>query len=914
MSELQDYILIVEDNENNIIYYYDDVTMEDSEAEFFQDSSSNDDVSEQLDSEDSDGAEDFVAQENPEVLPVNHSENLKRAHPNSVDDNPLCKKARSSLLGEKYTALRGLIEYVNRQITQLCEIVSEMQQSSNKLKCGNHSTLPEENQEAQAWAEPLGGFLKPEDYPKFQPSDSKDSALLPKIVSTCSLHLCTKPGSTATSYFKNTTTEHEKVLPPGETTLANNHDVRHCPPLLQNESMNPHTPSSFCIVSNSAMPGRVETTLQSNNPEATSTPTLLKNDINQCSAPSSAGILPNFGAERIILTEVPYSAENETRENAHRKYCPTFLGNITTSDASSSFPNDTSNFGVEKVVLIEVPEDGENVLKDSSETRYYPALLGNIVPTNVDPSSGTAVPCFVFEKVILIEVPGNAEGSQENNQQAMNCPPSFGNDSDQAAASSSASISPDFEMLEELQGNLEASTETASHAPSLGSDSDPNAFSPTDCLLCNLNMWTKGRTGVKKSSGMADCPSSVENNSDNDTHSFLYMPACFGPMPSETMNDSNLVENDSNQDNDSTPVSNNSDHVLPTEMTAEAESSAGDGADTVNGTTGLEEYNNQYSSFLLSISPTASFAYLGDPKRNVKMLNIHLSAAQRKSNPKQAARYLVRNLFPKETLIGSSVSANCRDRPRLDPNKMAAVREFLATVFPNYDLSEFGKEWKACISNVASLIRYLNSEAKRRQNNGGGCKLPGTPASADWNAGGVRVPSEGGFQFPQSLNVPETRETGNSVPNRNGIPEEMGSLSINNTIYSTEVLEYFGNPNRNIHVPSSLIHAAKSKARPEQSARFLIRHLFPEEILVRSNVYGSITQGIYALDPNRINALREFLQDAYPGFNLLENEYHWKLCVAAINSYIRVLRHDLKRFPNKSYQLPGWGPRDPSCN
>nr|XP_051682910.1 BEN domain-containing protein 2-like [Oryctolagus cuniculus] len=176
-----------------------------------------------------------------------------------------------------------------------------MQQSSNKLKCGNHSTLPEENQEAQAWAEPLGGFLKPEDYPKFQPSDSKDSALLPKIVSTCSLHLCTKPGSTATSYFKNTTTEHEKVLPPGETTLANNHDVRHCPPLLQNESMNPHTPSSFCIVSNSAMPGRVETTLQSNNPEATSTPTLLKNDINQCSAPSSAGILPNFGEFQMML-------------------------------------------------------------------------------------------------------------------------------------------------------------------------------------------------------------------------------------------------------------------------------------------------------------------------------------------------------------------------------------------------------------------------------------------------------------------------------------------------------------------------------------------------------------------------------------------------------------------------------------
>lgn len=71
--------------------------------------------------------------------------------------------------------------------------------------------------------------------------------------------------------------------------------------------------------------------------------------------------------------------------------------------------------------------------------------------------------------------------------------------------------------------------------------------------------------------------------------------------------------------------------------------------------------------------------YLGDPKRNVTIPRMHLVIAQRKPQPKHAARYLVRNLFPREVLIFSTASANTnlsksRGREPLDPNIMAALR------------------------------------------------------------------------------------------------------------------------------------------------------------------------------------------------------------------------------------------------
>lgn len=72
----------------------------------------------------------------------------------------------------------------------------------------------------------------------------------------------------------------------------------------------------------------------------------------------------------------------------------------------------------------------------------------------------------------------------------------------------------------------------------------------------------------------------------------------------------------------------------------------------------------------------------------------------------------------------------------------------------------------------------------------------------------------------------------------------------------TSFLELLGSPWRNVQLPFSVIYVAKGKSRPELSARYLIRHMFTEDVLVKSNVYGNLDRGMSPLDCNRINALR----------------------------------------------------------
>lgn len=69
--------------------------------------------------------------------------------------------------------------------------------------------------------------------------------------------------------------------------------------------------------------------------------------------------------------------------------------------------------------------------------------------------------------------------------------------------------------------------------------------------------------------------------------------------------------------------------------------------------------------------------FVGDPVRNVKVPGNYLMKARQKTKPKYAARYLVRVLFPKETLLCSIMGVSARGRRTLDPNKIAAIRGML---------------------------------------------------------------------------------------------------------------------------------------------------------------------------------------------------------------------------------------------
>ncbi|NXG17831.1 BEND2 protein, partial [Grallaria varia] len=286
-------------------------------------------------------------------------------------------------------------------------------------------------------------------------------------------------------------------------------------------------------------------------------------------------------------------------------------------------------------------------------------------------------------------------------------------------------------------------------------------------------------------------------------------------------------------------------------------------------------------------------AFVGDPVRSVKVLGSDLVKAQQKTKPKYAARYLVRVLFPKKTLLCSIMGASARGRRTLDPNKIAAIREFLAANFPAYDLSEHGKDWKTCITNVNAMIRCLRSETRTNSGSSEGKeKVADAPDTSHCVDLSCNEDNGGNSQNSQKMTNSTTDTL--HIAELEKFPEAFRTSSVRKQ-ESLEPMEPLGSPWRNVQLPFSVIYVAKGKTRPELSARYLIRHMFTEDVLVKSNVYGSLDRGMSPLDSNKINALRDFLQENFPSFDLNESGFDWKACVAAINSTIRSLRHELKK-------------------
>ncbi|XP_054327519.1 BEN domain-containing protein 2 isoform X8 [Pongo pygmaeus] len=384
---------------------------------------------------------------------------------------------------------------------------------------------------------------------------------------------------------------------------------------------------------------------------------------------------------------------------------------------------------------------------------------------------------------------------------------------------------------------------------------------------------------------LIEMPGTTETNVENNSQT-VYYPALSGNTSAPNPASSNL------------PITSN------------FESGPQMSSETMSYSTVMKNnYDQDDASASACLTP--DFGYLGDPKRNVRVLKTHLLAVRNMAKPKQAACYLVHILFSKEILISSSVDIHLKDSQSLDPNKMAALREYLATTFPTCDLHEHGKDWRDCISGINSMIYCLCSEGKstpktvrknKKRTN------PVAPASADRNDQRGRDGGEGSSWMFQSMNNSKMREKGNLQPNSNAIPEGMREPSTDNPEEPGEAWSYFGRPWRNIRMPYSVLTLAKTKSCASMSARYLIRKLFTKDVLIQSNVYGNLKHGLYALDPNKISALREFLQENYPICDLSENGRDWKLCVTSINSGIRSLRHNVRSAEARSESLPAVTP------
>ncbi|XP_068121480.1 BEN domain-containing protein 2 [Hyperolius riggenbachi] len=300
-----------------------------------------------------------------------------------------------------------------------------------------------------------------------------------------------------------------------------------------------------------------------------------------------------------------------------------------------------------------------------------------------------------------------------------------------------------------------------------------------------------------------------------------------------------------------------------------------------------------------SVQPVPVYEFLGNPSRHIKVPGSLLAKARQKTQPKYAARYLVRALFPKGTLLSSAAGDKFQGLMALEGNKISAIREFLASVFPECDLGEYGKDWKTCTTNVNAMIRCLHLETKKNA-----ATIFSNQTAPRAPEDSICLDSDDAAEEDNEAEVPQDQKAAQSTSSlhthflsKQNNNLQAGPPSIGTAVkhHSSDPIECFGEPWRNVQLPFSVIYIGKGKPRPELSARYLIRHLFPEDILVKSNVYGNLERGVLPLDSNRIGALRDFLQMNYPMFDLKECGHDWKACVAAINSTIRSLRHDQKK-------------------
>lgn len=278
---------------------------------------------------------------------------------------------------------------------------------------------------------------------------------------------------------------------------------------------------------------------------------------------------------------------------------------------------------------------------------------------------------------------------------------------------------------------------------------------------------------------------------------------------------------------------------------------------------------------------------LGSSDRKVFLSNCILQRAGKMARPGAAVRYITRNIFTVEELSQSSTNGNpTRRLKRLDPNKINAIREWAVKRYPKFDLREKGKDWKVCLSVINSMARYYRFMDKTR-------KLKIEESVKPENSGSVpseskAVACEAAAEIDVELSDSDTEQKQQEVlmshiTEEYDMPADWESNGV-----------YLGPPHRDVKVPGFALSAAHLRTRPELIARYLIKFIFPEDVLVRSNVYGGVRRGIQALDHNKISALREHLLERFPWMKLEEDGSDWKVCVGAINSTIRKFRYERK--------------------
>ncbi|XP_076846284.1 uncharacterized protein LOC143491306 [Brachyhypopomus gauderio] len=261
--------------------------------------------------------------------------------------------------------------------------------------------------------------------------------------------------------------------------------------------------------------------------------------------------------------------------------------------------------------------------------------------------------------------------------------------------------------------------------------------------------------------------------------------------------------------------------------------------------------------------------------------------------PTSAARFLMRSVFSRQELLHSNTRGDpSRGLRRLDPERLSAIREWVQKRYPKHELHERGRDWRACLAVMNKATRYIRLMDKTRKlttnTNDDAAPESSRPITEQEPKPAAEIDvelSDSDADHPQRRRA--AKSTLRVAPN--------GHRASNQDVSNQEPLVFLGSAARGVRVPQAALFGAWQRPRPPLVARYLIRFMFSEDVLVQSNVYGNTEHGIQPLDHNKISALREHLCERFHWMHLQEDGQDWKTCVDAINSCIRKTRHKLKK-------------------
>ncbi|TTI46069.1 BEN domain-containing protein 2 [Bagarius yarrelli] len=205
------------------------------------------------------------------------------------------------------------------------------------------------------------------------------------------------------------------------------------------------------------------------------------------------------------------------------------------------------------------------------------------------------------------------------------------------------------------------------------------------------------------------------------------------------------------------------------------------------------------------------------------------------SRPTAAARFLMRSLFSRQELLHGSIRGyTAKGLKKLNPDKISAIREWAQITYPEHDLREKGKDWKACLAVMNEGARHIRLKDRKR-------KFKAVKDASERATSVQEFKPAPTAEIDVELSDSDANDLRQTTVLKNKLKRNLDEEPLSENDYSGESVAqvYLGRPDRDVKVPQFAMYSALQRPNPSLVARYLIKFLFPEEVLVQSNVYGN---------------------------------------------------------------------------